>query len=96
MEDKKLKAALDVVSESVLNGWKPESYIKWLKLIMPEHYKIEWNGKGVHCKSSIGISDEEEWEYLMGAFKRRIDANFQEVYHNTSYNHKDFIIYIKQ
>ncbi len=94
-EQIKLNAAMGVVGDSLLHGWTPNAYVEYVKAILPDDYSVEWNGKGVSCVSKIGL-DDEDWEYLSQAIKQRIGDKFQEIYHNTNFDHKDFIIYIKQ
>lgn len=95
MEDKKLKAAIDVVSDSLLHGWTPNAYAEYVKAILPDDYEVKWDGKGVRCISKVGL-DNESFGYLLKAIKQRVGDKFQEVYHNTCTSHKDFIIYIKK
>jgi hypothetical protein len=96
-QQQKLDAALDVVADSVLHGWTIESKIKYVAQILPDHYEVkESKQKGnVHCKSSIGIDDDEQWGYFISALNNRFGDNFSEVFHNTCTNHVDFTIYLK-
>lgn len=97
IEQQKLDAALNVVADSVLHGWTIDAKINYVTQILPEHYEVkESKQKGnVHCKSSKGIEDDEQWEYFMSALRQRFKDDFSEVFHNTCYNHVDFIIYFK-
>jgi hypothetical protein len=98
IEKQKLNSALDVVSNSLLHGWTIEAKIEYIKHILPEHFEVkESKQKGnIHCKSSIGIKDDEQWSYFMSALKHRFQSDFLEVYHNICHNHVDFTVYFKQ
>jgi hypothetical protein len=93
----KLKAALDVVADSILHGWTIEAKIDYISAVLPESYEVkESKQKGnVHCKSRIGIDDEDRWDDFMSALKQRF-TDFSEVYHNTCSDHVDFTVYFKK
>lgn len=70
--------------------------IKFVKGLLRNYEVNEGDKRGsIHCVSSVGIDDEERWQWTFKAIKQRFDNRFQEVYHNVCYNHKDFIIYFK-
>lgn len=70
---------------------------KWMKTILPKHYKCEPRENGVHCKSKIGIDDcdSEHFHYIFEAIKQKFGVRFMEVCHQTCTNHKEFTVYIK-
>lgn len=96
-EQQKLEAAMDIVSNSLLHGWTTEAKISYIKQILPDHYIVkESKEKGsVHCKSSVGIEDEEQWGYFISALEQRFKNKLYEVFHNTNHNHADFTVYLK-
>ena len=66
--------------------------------ILPAHYDCKVVSGGIHCKSSIGISDEtkegeEQWENAKAAFKAHL-GRYKEIFHQTCSNHSSFTIYI--
>lgn len=71
--------------------------VEKVKLILPVHYRCEDIGTGVHCTSLTGVDEgqEKQWEYVMSNIKHIFGNRFQEVYHETYYNHKRFVIYLK-
>jgi len=95
-EQQKLEAAKSVVANSILHGWTTEAKIDYIRQVLPDHYEVkESKQKGnIHCKSSVGIDDDEQWSYFMQALKQRF-ADFSEVFHNTCYNHVDFTVYFR-
>jgi hypothetical protein len=95
-QQEKLEAAKRVVSNSILHGWTIKARIDYIRQILPDHYEVkESKQKGnVHCKSSIGIKDDEDWGYIMHSLRQRFD-DFSEVFHNTCYNHVDFTVYFR-
>jgi hypothetical protein len=86
-----------IIVHAMANGWTTDLKVAYVKQVLPQHYEVkESKQKGnVHCKSSIGITDEEQWDYFMSALKGRFDNIFLEVYHNTCHNHIDFTVYFK-
>jgi hypothetical protein len=96
-DQQKLEAATKSISNSILHGWTIDAKVSYIRQLLPDHYEVkESKEKGnVHCKSSIGIDDDEQWSYLMQAIKQRFD-DFVELFHNTCYNHTDFTLYFKK
>lgn len=72
--------------------------------ILPDTYTVkESNTKGsINCVSPTGIfkgkdsEDNEHWEYIFKAIKNHFKDRFQEVDHNTCFNHVNFTIYLKK
>lgn len=95
-EQRKLEAAKSVVANSILHGWTMDAKIDYIRQLLPDHYEVKENKQkgNVHCKSLVGIDDDERWDYFMSALKNRF-KDFSEVYHNTCYNHVDFTIYFR-
>jgi len=99
MENEFLKDADSLVSiiiAAMANGWTTDLKIKYIKQVLPTHYEVKESKKAgsVHCKSKIGINDEEHWGYFMSALKTKF-KDFLEVFHNVCYNHTDFTVYFK-
>jgi hypothetical protein len=95
-EQQKLEAAKSVVASSILHGSNTKAKVEYIKAVLPNHYEVkESKQKGnVHCKSSNGINDDEQWSYFMQGLKQRF-ADFSEVNHNTCHNHVDFTVYFR-
>lgn len=73
------------------------SDVEKVKLILPVHYRCEAIGNGVHCTSLTGIDEQQQklWEYVMSSIRHIFGDRFQEIHHETCYNHKRFIIFLK-
>ena len=77
--------------------------LQFVRSILPDHYTVQEGKKkgSIHCKSEIGIrhkidaEDDEHWHYVFSAIKQKFGKRFQEVFHNVSFCHTDFIIYLK-
>lgn len=95
-KEQKIEAAKSVVASSILHGWDINAKIDYIRQILPPHYEVkESKQKGnVHCKSSVGIDDDEKWSYFIQGLNQRF-TDFSEVYHNTCHNHVDFTVYFK-
>jgi hypothetical protein len=87
---------ISIIISAMANGWTTDLKVAYINQVLPVHYEVkESKQKGnVHCKSSIGIDDDEVWGYFMSALKNHF-TDFLEVYHNTCYNHVDFTVYFK-
>ncbi len=68
---------------------------EYIKNLLPSHYHCEPRVNGVHCHSTTGISDDEHWELIILAIKKRYGDRFQEIFHQTCSNHYTFTVYIK-
>lgn len=71
--------------------------IDYVKSLLPSSYEVkESKTKGsIHCRSNNGLPSESEWEKFFILLKKRFTGRFQEVFHNTCYNHVDFTIYLR-
>ena len=87
---------VSIIIHAMANGWTLDLKIAYIKQVLPVHYEVKGSKQrgNIHCKSAIGIADEEHWGYFMSALKGKFD-DFLEVYHNTCYNHVDFTIYFR-
>jgi hypothetical protein len=73
----------------------------FFRKVMPNYFvvnKVSFIGKPetFRCRSNVGIDDnDEQWEFLMKAFRQRWGERFIEVNHTVCNNHTDFTIYLK-
>ncbi len=78
--------------------------IDFVKSILPEEYIVEESarkgsirchtkGKGIY--KNIDGEDDEHWDYIVKAIKKRFSLSFLEIYHYTCTNHLDFVIFLK-
>jgi hypothetical protein len=88
---------ISILIHAMANGWTLDLKIAYIKQVLPPHYEVtESKQKGnIHCKSAIGINDDEHWGFFMSALKDKFKDEFLEVYHNTCYNHVDFTVYFR-
>lgn len=71
--------------------------VEKVKLILPTHYRCEDIGNGIHCASLTGIDEKQKnlWEYVITNIEHIFGNRFQEIDHETNFNHKRFVIYLK-
>lgn len=72
--------------------------MEWVKEILPASYVVSESVKlgSIHCVSPTGIPDGSRWgSDIFPVIQAHFGERFQEVYHNTCYNHVDFTIYLK-
>lgn len=80
-----------------------EQDIEFVRSILPDHYEVKESKKAgsIHCKSNIGIrhkidaDDDEHWNYIVAAIKKKFVGRFQEIDHNTNFCHVDFTIFLR-
>ena len=69
---------------------------EYLKKLLPSHYTCECRDNGVHCYSDKGINDDEQWDYILQAIKKKFNDRLTEVYHQTCTNHVKFTVFLKK
>lgn len=81
---------------------KTKSDFDFFKKVMPNYFvTIDESLLGersdkIRCRSNFGIKEgDEQWVYLMKAFKQRWGDRFIEVNHIVNADHTDFTIYLK-
>ena len=67
---------------------------KIISNILPDHYTVTPKNNRVHCKSVIGIKNDNDWDKFFTSLKQNFGERFKEVFHNTCTYHVDFSVYI--
>lgn len=75
-----------------------KSDFDFFRKVMPNYFIEIYDtqkGENIRCRSNFGIETEDEWQYLMEAFRQRWKDRFIEVNHAVCTNYSDFTIYLK-
>lgn len=88
------------LTPSQLESLNKQQDLDFLRLLLPPSYIITQSDRlYFRCISPTGIDDGNGdilWTRIFQRIKEHFKERFLEVYHNTCYNHVDFVIYLKK